>query len=68
MTDSRGSLTSGKSGKRPAALISASVTGRFNFLSGFNSTTTSLPVLSFGSGYAATVTWAVPTTAFSLPV
>jgi 1,4-alpha-glucan branching enzyme len=51
-----------------SALIAASVTGRFSFLTGSTSTAYSFPSRSFGSGYAAPAAFAIPTTAFSLPV
>ena len=68
MTDSREILTSAKSLNAGSALISASVTGRGSFFTGATSTTACLPVLSFGSGYASASAFAIPTTAFSLPV
>jgi len=50
ITDSREIRTSANVLNDGSALISASVTGRFSFLTGSTSTTAALPVGSFGSG------------------
>src|SRR5437667_12816428 len=68
ITDRRDMRTSGKDANVLSALMAASVTGDFNFLTGATSIAYSFPVLSAGSGYGADAAFAIPTTAFTSPV